>query len=287
MSLIVTGASGQLGRKVAELLLERVDPAQLVLITRRPESLDDLAARGATVRAGDFDDPASLEAAFAGGERLLLISTDAIGRRVQQHQNAIDAAQGAGVRHIAYTSIPNPTAENPALVADDHERTEQALSASGLAWTALRNALYAEFRVPEAQQAIASGTFAHNQGDGRSAYVSRADCAAAAAAVLTGGPEHDGKAYDITGPELLGGADLARLYAEAGGSPVQVHALDDDAFIAGLAQAGLPGEVVTLLASFGEAVRIGALDQLSGDVEALTGRAPVSVASVLEQGLAA
>lgn len=287
MSLVVTGAAGHLGRSVAELLLERVDPAQLVLVTRRPETLDPLATRGAEVRFGDFDDPASLAAAFAGGERLLLISTDAVGRRVPQHVNAITAARNAGVQHVGYTSIPNPTPENPAVVVPDHRATEQALVDSGLGWTFLRNALYAEYRVPEAEQALAAGTFHHNQGDGRTAYVSREDCAAAAAAVLDGGAEHDGRTYDVTGPELLGGADLARLYAAAGGRQVAAESLDDDAFAAGLAGAGLPEHVVALLLSFGAAVRIGALDQLSHDVQTLTGRTPQSVAGVLAQGLAA
>jgi len=281
MSLVVTGANGHLGRSVAQLMLDRVDPARVVLVTRRPESLTDLAGRGADVRFGDFDDPASLATAFTGGERLLLISTDAIGRRVPQHVNAITAARNAGVSHVAYTSIPNPTPKNPALVVDDHHATEQALVESGLAWTFLRNALYMDYRVPEAQQSLTAGVFRHNQGEGRSAYVSREDCAAAAAAVLGGGPEHDGRAYDITGPELLGGADLARLYAAAGGRNVAAESLDDDAFAAGLAAAGLPAEVITLLTSFGAAVRIGALDQLTADVENLTGRAPESVAAML------
>ncbi len=287
MSLVVTGAAGHLGRSVAELLFELVDPARLVLVTRRPDSLSDLAARGADVRYGDFDDPASLATAFAGGERMLLISTDAIGRRVQQHVNAIETARDAGVSHIAYTSIPNPTPENPALVVDDHRATEQVLFDSGMAWSSLRNALYSEYRVPEAEQALAAGVFRHNQGDGRSAYVSREDCAAAAAAVLTGGAEHDGRAYNITGPELLGGADLARLYAAAGGRDVTAESLDDATFAAGLTAAGLPADVVTLMTSFGAAVRVGALDQITGDVETLTGRAPETVATLLARGLGA
>src|SRR5437899_11615343 len=110
MSLVITGAAGHLGRRTAELLLERVDPAELILVSRSPQALGDLAARGATVRRGDFDDPGSLVAAFAGGKRLLLISTDAIGRRVPQHANAIQAARAAGVRHVAYTSIADPSA---------------------------------------------------------------------------------------------------------------------------------------------------------------------------------
>lgn len=283
MSLIITGASGHLGRATADALLstEGVEAGDVVLVTRDPAKLDDLAARGATVRRGDFADPASLAGAFAGVTRLLLISTDVVGARVAGHRAAIDAAKAAGAQLIAYTSIPNPVPENPAAVAADHRETEEALQASGVAWTFLRNALYAEYRLPEAAAAKASGQFHHNQGDGVTAYVSRLDCAAAAAAVLAGGDGHANKAYDITGPELLGGADLARLY---GAEPV---AVDDAAFVAGLIAAGLPDAAASLIASFGTAIREGFLDQRSGDVEALTGRAPRPVDAVLATAAAA
>ena len=281
MSLVITGAGGQLGRRTAELLLDQVDPGSVVLVSRRPQELSDLTARGASARAGDFDDPTSLPEAFAGAERLLLISTDAVGRRVPQHRNAIEAARAAGVQAVAYTSLPNPAADNPAVVAQDHRETEALLAASGLQWTLLRNALYSEYRIPESQVALSSGTFAHNQGRGRTAYVSREDCAAAAAAWLAGGDEHAGRTYDITGPELLGADDLARAYAAAGGSPVTALDQPDDAFVAGLTAAGLPPAVAALLASFGAAIRDGHLDQRSTAVQDLTGRQPRTVAQVL------
>jgi NAD(P)H dehydrogenase (quinone) len=277
MSLIITGASGHLGRRTAELLLdtEGADASDVVLVTRDPSKLEDLAARGATVRAGDFAEPSTLPAAFAGATRVLIVSTDVVGARVPGHVAAIDAAVAAGASLIAYTSIPNLVAENPAAVATDHRETEEALRASGVAWAFLRNALYAEYRVPEAQAAAASGQFHYNSGDGATAYVSREDCAAAAAAVLAGGDEHANKAYDITGPELLTGADLARLYG------AEAVAVDDDAFAAGLVAAGLPAAAAPLLTSFGIAIREGFLDQRSDDVQALTGQAPRSVADVL------
>src|SRR5919109_3013229 len=117
MIIVITGASGRLGRLTAEAVLETIEPSDLVLVTRTPEGLADLAARGADVRAGDFDRPETLPAAFAGGERLLLISTDRAGDRVPQQQAAIDAAAAAGVPSIAYTSIVNPSDSNPAAVA--------------------------------------------------------------------------------------------------------------------------------------------------------------------------
>lgn len=285
MSLVITGASGQLGRRTAELLLDKVEPSTVVLVSRRPEELADFAARGAETRHGDFDNPAPLAEAFAGGERLLLISTDALGSRVAQHGNAIDAAKSAGVRAVAYTSLPDPTVENPAAVATEHRETEALLTASGLEWTLLRHALYSEFRIPEAQAALASGIVHHNQGNGRSAYVSREDCAAVAAAWLAAGTEHAGRTYDVTGPELLGADDLARTYAAAGGSPVTAENLDDDAFVAGLQAAGLPSEVAGLLASFGTAIRGGHLDQRSTTVQDLTGHPPRTVAEILTGAL--
>jgi len=272
MSLIITGASGHLGRRTAELLLdtEGVDAGDVVLITRDPSKLDDLAARGATVRAGDFSQPSTLPDAFAGATRVLIVSTDVVGARVPGHKAAIDAAKAAGAQLIAYTSLPNPVAANPAGVAADHRETEEALQASGIPYTFLRNALYAEYQIPSAQAAAASGKHYYNSGDGQTAYVSREDCAAASAAVLAGGDEHANKAYDITGPELLSGADLARIF---GAEPV---AVDDDAFAA-----ALPPEIAPLLVSFGVAIREGFLDQRSDDVEALTGRAPRALADVL------
>ncbi|HEY4098618.1 MAG TPA: SDR family oxidoreductase [Baekduia sp.] len=289
MSLVITGASGHLGARAAELLLEHdgVEPADVVLVTRNPDRLAALAARGVTVRAGDFDDPSTLPAAFAGGNRLLLVSTDGVGRRVAQHRAAIEAARDAGVSLIAYTSIPNPSEENPAGVATEHRETEQALRDSGVAWTLLRNALYAEYRIPEAQGAVATGKFQHNLGDGRSAFVSREDCAAAAAAVLAGGDEHANKVYDITGPALLGATELAEIYAAVGGVPVVAEAVDDATFAAGLVAAGVPAEAAPFLATFGAAIREGQLDQLSTAVLDLTGRAPRPLRDVVAEAAAA
>jgi NAD(P)H dehydrogenase (quinone) len=287
MSVAITGASGNLGRQVAELLLERLEPSEIVLVTRRPEALADLAERGAEVRSGDFDDPAGLEAALAGVDRALLISTDVVGDRVVQHSRAVAAAKAAGVRHLVYTSVPRPDADNPARVAAEHGGTEAAIRDSGLDWTFLRNGLYSEFQVPPAQQAIASGRLIANTGEGRSAYVARTDCAAAAAAVLaTDG--HEGQAYDITGPEALSAADLAALFGELGGTTVELVLVDDDAYRAGLLEAGLPASLVETLVTFGQAIREGWLADVSDAVERLTGRPPRTLRDVLvEAGVGA
>jgi len=281
MSIVITGASGHLGRSVAETVLGLVSPSEVVLTTRRPESLSGLAARGADVRRADFGRPDTLAEAFAGGERLLLISTDAVGTRVAQHRAAIAAAKEAGVRHVAYTSYINPVADNPAVVTPDHRETEAALRESGLAWTMLRNALYAEYQLPPGAQAIATGRLFHNNGGGRTAYVSREDCAAAAAAVLTV-DDNKKAAYDITGPEPLGQDDVAALLTEVSGRPVEAVALDDEAFVRGLARSGMPEPAAWAVASFGRAIREGYIGEASSAVENLTARPPRTLREIFE-----
>jgi len=281
MSIVISGASGQLGRQVTELLLDRVDPSELVLVTRSPDKLEDVGKRGVQIRTGDFEDPAGLAAAFRGGERLLLISTDAE-PKLPQHRNAIEAAKAAGVKFVAYTSFVNPTEHNPAAVAADHRETERMLRESGLAWAFLRNSMYAEMEVPNARAALASGSLIHNAGDGRIAFVSRGDCAAVAAAVVAGG-DHDGRIYDVTGPEALGAGELASLYSELGGREVSPVAVDDPSLVDGLVRSGLPTEIGELLASFGASARGGYLDTVSSAVQDLTGRAPRTLREILEQ----
>jgi NAD(P)H dehydrogenase (quinone) len=281
MIIVITGASGHLGRSTAELVLGRVPASEVVLTTRHPEEISDLVERGAEVRRVDFGSPETLVGAFEGGEKLLLISTTDLDRRTAQHRAAIEAARVAGVRHVSYTSYLNPVEENPAVITPSHKDTEEALHESGLEWTALRNAFYAEYQVPTGAQAIATGRLVHNNGDGRTAYVSREDCAAAAAAVLsTGG--HEGRAYDITGPQPLGQDDVAALLSEISGRPVEAVAVDDEEFVRGLAAAGIPEPVARGIASYGRAVREGFIGEASGAVEFLTGRPPRSLREVFE-----
>ena len=282
--LAITGASGQLGRRAAELVLARHSPRDLILTTRTPNALAELAARGAVVRYADFDDPVSLRSAFAGAERLLLISATDLQRRVAQHRAAIDAAKAAGVSHVMYTSGSKPAPPNPAVVAPSHYATEQALAASGLAWTVLRNSLYADYQVAEAKRAVETGSLVHNRGAGRVAYVAREDCAAAAAAVLVQGG-HAGAVYDITGSEQYAAKTLAALYGELGGRRVEAQAIDDAAFIAGLVGDAAANEHLRygaeLLASFGRAIREGYLDVCTDAVAKLTGRRARTLPEVL------
>lgn len=284
MKVAVTGASGALGRATADLVLQAVEPRELVLTTRRPELLADFAERGAEVRRVDFDDPSTLSTAFVGVDRVLMISTDAIGARLNGHRAAISAATDAGVQHVVYTSVPEPVPANPALVVADHAGTEQALHESGLHWTILRNNLYAHLQLPGLAHAIASGRFLSNGGSGATAYVTRADCAAAAAAALVQ-DGHEGRTYDVSGPQALTAADLVALARDLGGRDVELVDLSDSEFMAALRAAGQPEEMAALVTSFGAATRGDFFANVSSAVAELTSRPPTPLADVLQASL--
>jgi NAD(P)H dehydrogenase (quinone) len=281
MSIIVTGTSGHLGRLVAEQLLERRPAEDLVFVTRRPGALRGLRERGAAVRHGDFNDPSSLREAFAGGERLLLISTDAVGRRVRQHRTAIEAAAAAGVGHVLFTSIVNPVAWNPnGANAWEMGKTETLLHRSGLAWTVLRFGHFAELQLPFAATAVQNHQLVTNFGNGRLVPVSRRDCAEAAAVTLTT-DGHTGKTYHITGPEALTQNDLAELFSELSGEPVKVVRLGDAQLTSVLIGIGTPVPISLGITAFGRAVRQGYFDVLDPTFERLTGRHPATLRDVL------
>lgn len=294
MKIIVTGASGQYGRLAVAGLLAHMPAEDLILLTRSPDKLADLAAQGAQVRRGDFDEPESLATAFAGGTRMLLISATRVGKRVGQHKAAIDAAAAAGVRHIVYTSVVGIGPGNPAIVVRDHGPTEDAMRASGMAWTALRDSQYADAVVHAmAPNAIASGRWLSSSGDGRIAVVARDDCVACAVAVLTGAG-HENRIYDITGPDLLTYRQCAAMASEVSGAPIDYVATDDDGMYAMFDALGIPREPVDDqivagipwnsddMVTFEAAVREGFFDVVSGDVERLTGDRPQSLRAMME-----
>ena len=281
MSVIVTGAAGHLGRLVAEELLERPPPRQVVLVTRRPEALREVSARGIEVRYGDFDDPASLRDAFAGGSRMLLISTDAVGRRVRQHRAAIDAAVTAGVGHVVFTSIVNAVPMNPlGPIAWEQGETETILDRSGLARTVLRFGSFAELQVPHAATAVQNGQLITNAGRGRLVSISRHDCAEAAAITLTT-DGHTGKTYQITGQQPLSYGDLAELYADLSGRPVKLLPLGDGMLTSLLVGIGTPTPIAWGITRHGRAVRQGYFDVVDPTFERLTGHPPVTLRDVL------
>lgn len=292
--IIVTGASGAFGRLAAQQLLERVPASELIFTTRKPEALAEFAARGAQVRAADFDDPASLRAAFKGGTKMLLISTARVGTRVEQHKSAIDAAVATGVRHIAYTSVMNAHRDdNPAIVKRDHRATEQHMERSGIAWTHLRDGWYADaIATAMAIPALMHGKLPDNSMPGRAAHVAREDCVASAVAVLTT-PGHENRAYTLTGPALLTVADCMAIVSELSGKPIEVNTVDDDTMLAYFDAMGVPRHASDIvpngpipwssddMITFGQSVRQGFFGELTDHVERLTGRKPKSMREVM------
>jgi NAD(P)H dehydrogenase (quinone) len=282
--LLVTGASGQLGRRVLANLLDTVGvaPSRVVAVTRDPSKLADLAARGVDVRRGDFNDAASLEAAFKGVERLLLISTDTLdrpGARLAQHRTAVAAAKSAGVTHIVYTSIPKAD-EIPVTFAPDHAGTEQALIASGLGWTILRNALYFDNFAFSLPSVLATGKWFTSAADGRIVNVSREDCARAAAYALAVPPKGNA-IHDITGPAALTTSEIAATVSEVLGKPIDLVQVSDADLTQGMMAAGLPEFLARAFVSFDTTTRLGLFATVSDSVEQLTGRKPESLRQFL------
>jgi NAD(P)H dehydrogenase (quinone) len=222
--IIVSGASGNLGGLTVKALLARGVPAsRLILVSRTPDKEAEYAKLGASVRFGDFTKPESLPAAYAGGTRMLLISVggtkDAPGPVLLKR--AIDAAKAAGVKQIAYTSYVGITRGDLEGLAANHQQTENDLKASGVAWTMLRNSIYMDNLVRQGAQMVADGKAVIPPSESPIGYITRANCAEAAAAVLTT-PGHENKAYDVTGPELLGVKEIAAAASAATGKKIDV-----------------------------------------------------------------
>ncbi len=284
--LLVTGGSGKLGRRVIELLLEAGTPAEaIVTTTRTPEKLADLSARGVAARPADFDDPASLASAFAKADRLLLISTDVAGqgdRRLKQHLNAVKAAEAAGVSHVIYTSLIKPGPDSPVTLAPDHHGTEQALAASRMSWTILRENIYTDAQVGALARAAQTGQLINAAGDGKTAFVTRENCAQAAAAALLAA--FDGRrTLDISGPEAASMADLAAIASELTGRAITYIPLPLDVLRQNLVSAGLPLPIADLIVSFDAGMAEGRFSEVSPDFEELTGRKPTRAADFLAE----
>ena len=284
MSIMVSGAAGHLGRAVIAELKERVGAASIVALSREPGKIADL---GVPTRHADFDEPGTLATAFAGADRLLLISTDKVGSRVEQHGNAIKAAVTAGVGHIFYTSGPRASdLGHPTVWIPEHRGTEEMLSASGLRYTALRNNIYTDMLLFSVPQAVASGVHADNGGDGGISYVTRDDLAAATATILTD-PADPGRILELTGPAAVSGADLAAILSTVTGKPIRFQPLTDDQYGTGLTAGGLPPSVVEIAVSVGRGTREGYFGLVTDLVARYLGRTPTSVAEFLTANKAA
>lgn len=268
MSVVITGATGHLGRLVVESLLAGGVPAEEILATgRRTERLTDL---GVPVAVADFDDSATLEAAFAGADTVLLVSGSEPGARIAQHTRAIEAAKAVGVRRVVYTSAPKATGPEWTL-SPEHKATEEVLRASGLTWTILRNNWYHENYAPTLEQAAQTGTVLTSVGDGRVASASRADLAEAAAVVLTT-DGHDGRVYELTGDVAWTSDEFAAAAAQVLGRPVAVAAVSGQEQAEILAGAGLDAGTVGFLVAVDADIRAGVLGDATSDLRDLLGR---------------
>ena len=271
MSLVVTGATGHLGRLVVDHLLAAGVPAADVVATgRRVERLDDLAARGVQVAVADLDAPATLEAAFAGAEVLLLVSGSEVGRRVPQHVAAIEAAKAVGVQRVVYTSAPH--ADTTSLVlAPEHKATEEALRASGLAWTLARNNWYTENYDGTLAQAAATGVVLTSTHGGRVASADRSDYAAGLAALLTG-TGHEGRVYELSGDVAWTFDEFAAAASQVLGREVVHQDVTSEEHLAALLAAGLDEGTAGFLVALDAGIAEGGLADASSDLRDLIGR---------------
>jgi len=290
MTILVTGAAGQLGQRVIHHLLEtyKIAPADIVAATRSPDKLAELSAKGVVTRKADFDDAANLAQAFASVDRLLIISTDSLdtpGKRLAQHKAAIDAAKAAGVKHIFYTSMPNPD-KSLVTFAPDHLGTEAAIKASGLGYTILRDAWYMDNFMMSLPHNLQGGKWYTATAGGKAPYISREDCALAIAAALASS-NTDSTTYTLTGSTSYSITDIASTVSAITGRPLEVVDVTDEQLAGGMTGAGLPPFVVDMLVSADANIRAGNFDQLTADFTTLTGKEPQTLRSFFEERKAA
>lgn len=283
-TLFVGGAGGKLGGLVVAALKARGFAGPLIAGTRDPSKLAGLT--GVTVRKADYTDVVGLTAALAGVDTFLLISTDVIGQRLPQHLNAVAAAKAAGVKHIVYTSMPRPEAPSAITFAPEHLGTEEAIKASGIPYTIVRMSWYAESLLGSLPGNLKSGQWFTSAGEGRVNYVTRADCAAAAAGAMLLPPTN--ATYDVTGPAPLTTAQIAALATDVTGRPLAVVNLTDEQLAGGARAAGVPDFVIEhFIVAFDRNTREGKTDIASDAVERLSGREPTSVRDFLAANFAA
>jgi len=284
MTTLVTGATGHLGRLIVDRLLDRVPAAELAVSVRDPGRAAELAAAGVDVRHGDFAEPDTLRTAFAGVDRLVLVSVDGPDEvRVRLHRNAVAAAADAGVGFVAYTSVTEAET-NPMPLARVHRDTEHAIAGSGMAYSFLRNTMYHENYTLTLPEAYRQGALVTSTGDGVLASASRADLAEAAAVVAsTAG--HEGTAYELTGPRAWSFAELAGLAGAVTGRALPYRSIPDADLDAAMRAGGLPPFVAELLVGIYAGIRAGHLAAVRPDLEKLLGRPATPVEDAVRTAL--
>lgn len=284
--IIVTGATGQLGRQTVEHLLRRRPADRVGVSVRDPKKAEDLAARGVRVREGDFTDPGSLAHAFEGATQVLIVSVDQFGEEaVQQHRTAIEAAVKAGARRVLYTSHMGASPASHFQACRDHAATEEILRTCGVPYTALRNGFYAAAALQFLGPALDSGQIAL-PGDGPVNWTAHADLAEAAAAILADEGRYDGPTPPLTATRSLTFEDVAVLATGITGRPFTRTTVPDDTFRGHLAEAGLPADRVEGLLGVFTAARAGEFAAQDPTLATLTGHAPVELEAVLREQLA-
>lgn len=282
--IVVTGASGQLGRLVIQGLLEKLPAAQIVAAVRDPAKVDHFAALGVQVRQADYDQPQSLERAFAGAEKVLLISSSEVGKRAPQHRAAIAAARKAGVQLLAYTSLLHAD-RSPLGLAGEHRDTEAALADSGVPHVLLRNGWYSENYTAGVPVALQLGALYGCAGEGRIASAGRADYAAAAVAVLTAEQAQAGRVYELAGDTSYSLAELAAEISSQTGKSIPYKDLPQADYQAALQGAGLPDWLAAMLADSDAGASRGALFDDSRQLGRLIGRPTLTLADAVAQQL--
>lgn len=286
-SIVVIGATGHLGRLVVEhLLASGVDPEKIVATGRNTDKVADLAERGVTVRRVDFDDPETLKGVFSAGDRVLLVSGSDIGQRPRQHQEVINAAAAADVAQLAYTSGPKADTTPMRLMAD-HRLTEEAIKASGVPATILRNGWYFENYTDQLGTYLEHGAILGSAGDARISAATRADFAGAAAAVLTGPlADHLGRVYELGGDTPVTLADIASAVSAATGQTVVYADLPRADHLAALVGGGVPEPFAEILVDIDQAAASGALEIEGHELSTLIGRPTTSLADAVAAGTA-
>ncbi|MEJ2862818.1 SDR family oxidoreductase [Actinomycetospora flava] len=278
--IVVTGASGQLGRAVLERLLERVPAAEIGASVRDPEKVRDLAERGVRVRRGDYTDPASLAEAFEGASQVLVVSANVLGEEaLRQHRTAIEAAVAAGARRVLYTSHMGADPTSPMAPMPDHAATEDMLRSSGAAWTSLRNGFYAS-TVPMLLGAAWHTGELRVPDDGPVAWTTHGDLADVAALALTT-DRFDGTTPPLTGPEALTMEDVAALASEAAGRTIRRVVVSDDEYVADLAGHGVPEVAARMLVTMFAASRRGSFAPVDPTLARVLGRPATPLSEVL------
>lgn len=281
--IVITGASGQLGRLVIEALLHKLPASEIVAAVRSPEKVSDLAARGVQIRHADYSQPATLDTAFKGADKLLLISSSEVGQRVPQHRAVIDAARRAGVKLLAYTSLLHADV-SPLGLAAEHQETEALLNASGLPHVILRNGWYTENYAAGVPAALAHGVLLGSAGTGRIASAARADYAEAAAAVLTL-DDQAGRIYELAGDTAYTLTELAAEISAQSGKEIAYKDLPEADYKAILLGAGLPEGLAALLADSDVGASKGGLFDDSHQLSQLIGRPTTILATSIATAL--